>query len=87
MTEFARLCGRSISTFKRDFNMHFNTTPSSWLKSKRLDYAKTLLLGSSLNINEVCYESGFKNNSHFVSAFKSKFKLPPGQFKAKYLVL
>jgi AraC-like DNA-binding protein len=87
MTEYARLCGRSISTFKRDFSIHFNTTPSRWLKLKRLEYAKTLLLGSDMNINEVCFESGFKNNSHFVSAFKSKYKLPPGQFKAKYLVL
>lgn len=84
MTEFARLCGRSPSSFKRDFSIQFNTTPSRWLKSKRLEYAKTLLLGTNLNINDICYESGFKNNSHFISAFKTKFKLPPGQFKVKY---
>lgn len=82
--EFAELCGRSLSTFKRDFKGNFNTTPSKWLKSKRLEYAKTLILGTDLNINEICYESGFKNNSHFISAFKSKFNLPPHQFKAKY---
>ena len=83
--EFARLCGRSISTYKRDFKSHFNTSPSKWLKSKRLEYAKTLLLGTNLNINEICYESGFKNNSHFISAFKSMFNLPPNQFRIKYL--
>lgn len=83
--EFARLCGRSLSTFKRDFSKHFNTTPAKWLISKRLEYAQTLIIGTDLNMNEICYESGFKNNSHFVSAFKNKFKLPPHQFKAKYM--
>ena len=83
--EFAKLCGRSLSSFKRDFNCLFNTTPSRWLMSKRLDYAKTLLQGTNLNVSEICYESGFKNNSHFNSAFKTKFELPPGQFRFKFL--
>ena len=83
--EFARLCGRSLSSFKRDFKFLFNTTPLQWLQSKRLDYAKALLQGTDLSINEICYESGFKNNSHFNSTFKSKFNLSPGQFKAEFL--
>lgn len=85
MIEFARLCGRSLSSFKRDFYIQFRTTPSKWLKSKRLDYAESLLLGTSMNINEICYESGFKNNSHFIRAFKNKFNLPPRQFKDQFL--
>ncbi|WP_179334727.1 alpha/beta fold hydrolase [Winogradskyella costae] len=82
--EFAKLCGRSLTVFKRDFKKQFATTPYRWLKSKRLDYAKTLLLESDLNINQVCYESGFKNNSHFIQSFKEKFKSSPNQFKSKH---
>lgn len=85
LEEFAKLCGRSLSVFKRDFNKHFNCTPFRWLKSKRLEYAKTLLLESDLNVNQVCYECGFKNNSHFVQSFKEKFKIPPYQFKTRHL--
>lgn len=85
LEEFAKLCGRSLSVFKRDFNKHFNCTPFRWLKSKRLEYAKTLLLESDLNVNQVCYECGFKNNSHFVQSFKEKFKTPPYQFKTRHL--
>lgn len=85
LEEFAKLCGRSLSVFKRDFNKHFNCTPFRWLKSKRLEYAKTLLLESDLNVNQVCFESGFKNNSHFVQSFKEKFKIPPYQFKTRHL--
>lgn len=82
LDEFAQLCGRSLSTFKRDFKSLFNQTPGSWIKSKRLEYAKTLLDQSSLTINEICYESGFKNPSHFNSTFKEKYGLPPLQFRS-----
>lgn len=81
MEEYARLCGRSLSTFKRDFQDCFGTSPGKWLLEKRLDHAKGLLLNTNLNINEVCYDSGFKNTSHFNKAFKERFELPPLQFR------
>ncbi|MDN5202404.1 AraC family transcriptional regulator [Fulvivirgaceae bacterium BMA10] len=79
---FAKLCGRSLSSFKRDFKNQFGTTPSKWLITKRLEFAKTMLMGTELNVNEVCYESGFKNNSHFIKSFKSQFNITPSQFRA-----
>ncbi|MFD2726337.1 helix-turn-helix domain-containing protein [Hyunsoonleella rubra] len=85
LEEFARLSGRSLSTFKRDFKTHFNETPGKWLNNKRLEYAKTLLENSELNISEICYESGFKNTSHFNSNFKQKFNYPPNQFRKQAL--
>ncbi len=83
--DFAQLCGRSISAFKRDFDNSFQTSPARWIKNKRLEYAKTLLLESDLNINQICFESGFKNNSHFIKSFKEKYNLPPLQFKENNL--
>ena len=82
LDEFARLCGKSLSAFKRDFKSHFKETPGRWIKNKRLEYAKTLLHQSSLTVNEICYESGFKNSSHFNSTFKEKYGLPPLQFRS-----
>lgn len=81
LEEFARLSGRSLSTFKRDFQECFNQTPGKWLMEMRLSYAKNLLLSSNLNISQICYDSGFKNTSHFNKAFKEKYNLPPLQFK------
>ena len=81
LNEFARLSGRSLSTFKRDFHECFGMTPGKWLTEKRLDFAKSLLIGTNKNINEVCYDSGFKNTSHFNKAFKERFDLPPLQFR------
>ncbi|MCE2613185.1 helix-turn-helix domain-containing protein [Flavobacteriaceae bacterium D16] len=83
--EFAKLCGRSLSAFKRDFSNSFNTTPSRWIKAKRLEYAKELLLASDLNINQICYDCGFINSSHFIKSFKAKYKLPPLQYRSERL--
>lgn len=83
--EFASLSNKSLSTFKREFKELFNTTPSRWLKSKRLEFAKNLLLETDLNINQICYDSGFINASHFIKSFKDKYKLPPHQFKSEKL--
>jgi AraC-like DNA-binding protein len=82
--EFAKLCGRSLSTFKRDFKKHFKTTPSKWLKTRRLEYAKTLLMKSELNVNQICFECGYVNNSHFILTFKNAYQLTPKQFKKTY---
>lgn len=84
LEEFARLCGRSLSAFKRDFQHYYHLTPGKWLREKRLDYASALLLSSDLNVNEICYESGFNNSSHFNKVFKERFQLSPNQFREKW---
>ena len=81
--EFAKLCGRSLSAFKRDFKAVYNSSPSKWIKEKRLLYAKKLLLESDLNINQVCYDCGFINSSHFIKSFKERFNLPPHKFRSE----
>ncbi len=81
LEEYARLCGRSLSTFKRDFQNYFKETPGKWLNNKRLEYAKSLLENNDFNINDICFESGFKNTSHFNSSFKEKYNYPPNQYR------
>lgn len=81
LEEFARLSGRSLSTFKRDFKRYYNQSPGKWLNHKRLEYAKTLLGNPDLNINDICWETGFKNTSHFIRSFKEKYELPPNQYR------
>ncbi|MDU8885601.1 AraC family transcriptional regulator [Yeosuana sp. MJ-SS3] len=83
LEDFAKLCNTSLSTFKREFKNHFGDTPANWLKHKRLKYATSLLNNTSLQINEICYESGFKNASHFNKVFKQKYAITPNQFRLK----
>jgi AraC family transcriptional regulator, exoenzyme S synthesis regulatory protein ExsA len=82
--EFARLTGRSVSSFKRDFQQVFNTSLTKWLMDMRLAYAKTLLLTTDENINEISFRSGFETTSHFIRCFKKHHNLPPLQFRQKH---
>lgn len=81
LEEFARLCARSLTNFKKDFSTIFNTTPGKWLQEKRLEYCRYLLENTGYSIDEICMESGFEDPSHFSRAFKNKYGLPPGKFK------
>lgn len=81
LEDFAKLCNRSLSSFKRDFKMCFQTTPGKWLLEKRLDYAGKLLLSTGKPLQEIIYECGFENQAHFTRAFKEKFGVAPLQFK------
>lgn len=83
LPEFARLCGRSLSAFKMEFKSIYNMTPGKWLREKRLIYSQHLLKSTSKNIEEVTFESGFKNSSHFIRIFKERFGLPPSRYQMK----
>lgn len=82
LEEFARLCHRSLSTFKRDFRKHFDEAPGRWLLQRRLDYAAARLRASSgKTITEIVFDSGFEDVSHFNKAFKARFGSPPTAFR------
>lgn len=75
IAEFARLTGRSLSTFKRDFKKVFNDTPEKWLRNRRLEEAKYLIAQKGIKPSDVYYSVGFENFSHFSTAFKQRFGL------------
>jgi AraC-like DNA-binding protein len=81
LENFAELCHRSLSSFKRDFQKLYNVSPGKWLVNKRLDYSTVLLKNNQLNISQVVFECGFEDLSHFSRAFKSKFGVSPTQFR------
>lgn len=83
LKDFADLCHRSLSSFKRDFFQYFKESPGKWLLTKRLDYSAVLLRNHSMSISQIVFESGFENLSHFSKAFKEKFGMSPTTFRNK----
>ncbi|RCR67896.1 AraC family transcriptional regulator [Larkinella punicea] len=77
LDRFAYLTGRSLSSFKRDFQKRFGTTPYTWLKKKRLDEAHFQLSNQHLKPAQVYLEVGFEDLSHFSFAFKKQFGKTP----------
>jgi len=83
LENFAELCHKSLSSFKREFQKQYNETPGRWLLNKRLEYSAVLLKNNHLNISQIVFESGFEDLSHFSRAFKSRFGVSPTQFRCQ----
>jgi len=77
LTHFARLTGRSLATFKRDFQRIFPQPPEKWLHKKRLEQAHYLIREKMLSPIDVYLEVGFENLSHFSASFKKNFGYNP----------
>lgn len=82
MEEMASYTGRSLATFKRDFSKVSDTTPQKWLINRRLEYAAQLLSEGRGKPSSVYIASGFRNRTHFLSAFKHKFGHTPSEHYA-----
>lgn len=81
LEDFARLCYRSLSAFKRDFVQLYNTSPGKWLMEKRLDHAKHLLAVVGKSVSDAAFESGFESASHFSRAYTKRFGKSPSSAK------
>ncbi|MBP6386585.1 MAG: helix-turn-helix transcriptional regulator [Pseudarcicella sp.] len=77
VAELARLSGRSLSVFKRDFHKQFQCSPAYWIKNKRLEYAYLILKNTTKSVNEISLEIGYESVSHFIKAFKEKYQTTP----------
>lgn len=86
LEEYAKLCHRSLSSFKREFQAQFRETPGKWLMQRRLDYAAMLLRNSQMNVTEIAFESGFEDVSHFSRVFKDRFGVPPIAYRQELSV-
>lgn len=83
--EFAHYTGRSLSSFKKDFMKIFHITPSRWIVKRRLEEAKCLMDKLGKKPAEVYLEVGFKNLSHFSTAFKKEYGFPPSTISSNVI--
>jgi len=74
---FAHYTGRSLSSFKKEFEQTFQTTPMKWIVSRRLEKARRLIEEEKERPLDVYLRVGFKNLSHFSTAFKRQYGYPP----------
>ncbi|MEM9452553.1 MAG: AraC family transcriptional regulator [Myxococcota bacterium] len=81
LDEMATLCGRSLSSFKRDFQRLFGTSPGRWQQDMRLEHAAALLRRRAHNVTQVASMAGFGDPSSFIRAFRAKYGITPKQLQ------
>ncbi|MBQ9230659.1 MAG: helix-turn-helix transcriptional regulator, partial [Prevotella sp.] len=79
LDELAYLSGRSLSSFKREFQDIYGEPPARWIRAKRLSKAHDMLRSSSLSVADVAYSLGFENPTHFSRIFKQQYGYAPSQ--------
>lgn len=75
--QFAKLTGRSLASFKRDFARIFQTSPGQWLQQKRLSEAYYLIKEKGRKASDIYLDIGFENLSHFSYSFKKTYGVAP----------
>lgn len=78
---FAKLTGRSLAGFKRDFQKTFDLPPRQWLQNKRLTEAHYQIEKNNKKPSSIYLELGFESLSHFSYAFKKQFGYAPTAIK------
>jgi AraC-like DNA-binding protein len=81
--ELAFLCNMSVSTFKREFQKCYNTSPIKWFQERRLEHSAFLLKINQQRASDIYLEAGFENLSSFVQSFKQKFGQTPKQYQLR----
>lgn len=82
LERFAYLTGRSLATFKRDFEHIFNSSPGRWLQQKRLDQAYYLITRKGKTASDIYLGLGFEDLSHFSFVFKKTFGTSPSKINS-----
>ena len=77
LAEMANYTGRSLATFKRDFNKVSDLSPQKWVIRRRLEAAHALILSGTRKVTDVCYRVGFKNLSHFSKSIQGTVRIFP----------
>ncbi|SEM07807.1 AraC-type DNA-binding protein [Aquimarina amphilecti] len=82
LKELSFLSNMSISTFKREFEKQFHSSPSKWFLDKRLEHSAFLLKNKSKRPSDIFEEVGYESLSNFIQAFKTKFGVTPKQYQS-----
>ncbi len=82
--ELAKECGRSLTSFKKDFKNVFGIPPHQWYLRQKLNHAKLLVTTTSESIFQIGNICTFPNTSHFIKLFKRHYGYTPTTYRTLY---
>ncbi len=77
----ARGVGFSAGHLSREFKAAYGESPYSYLMTRRIERAMTLLRRGDLSVTEVCYAVGYGSLGTFTTRFTELVGMPPGRYR------
>ncbi|MBN1804416.1 MAG: helix-turn-helix domain-containing protein, partial [Sedimentisphaerales bacterium] len=81
LNEIAKAAHLSVSRLSHVFKEQVGITIVDYITNVRIEYAKELLISTNKNCTEICFESGYNNQSYFTRTFKEIVGVTPKQFR------
>lgn len=75
----------STASFYRFFKRELGMSPIEYILNEKIRHAKKLLRNPAIQINEVCYLSGFEDANYFIRLFKKHEGITPKQYQLLYV--
>jgi AraC-like DNA-binding protein len=75
----------STTSFYRLFKRELGMSPIEFVLHEKIRCAKQLLKNPTIQINEVCYLSGFEDSNYFIRLFKKYEGITPKQYQLLYV--
>ncbi|UTN02857.1 AraC family transcriptional regulator N-terminal domain-containing protein [Flavobacterium bizetiae] len=75
----------STASFYRFFKRELGMSPIEYVLNEKIKHAKKLLKNPGIQINEVCYLSGFEDANYFIRLFKKHEGITPKQYQLLYV--
>ena len=81
LESLSREFGVSRFVLSRIFTEKLHTSFPDYVNSRRLDYAKDLLLSTELSVTQIALDAGFGSSRTFFRAFQDTFHTTPGAYR------
>jgi AraC-like DNA-binding protein len=85
MKNLSEKAGMSTTSFYRFFRRELGMSPIEFVLNEKIKCAKKLLKNPTIQINEVCYLSGFEDSNYFIRLFKKHEGITPKQYQLLYV--
>ena len=74
----------SRAHFSREFRKAFGESPYSYLLTRRLERAATLLRGTDYSVADICMQVGLSSVGSFTTSFTRRYGVSPTEYRASF---
>lgn len=85
LKKMAEALNSAPTSLNRAFQQYFNTSPINYFIALKMENAKSLLLSSDMQIQEIAHNVGYANPLYFSSEFRKRIGVSPREFRKKVM--